>query len=170
MPRRPRRCNLKLLAAFFISLAIVAAQDPTSFMTPKVLGVASKLACRCGGCRSTAADCPMLRCDSSVPMRKRISEMQHRGMSDGAIVSTIVREDGVVALASPPAEGFGGILTWTMPAIALALGFLIYTLFVRRNRRPAPPLTPEDQAMIDRFRTQMDRELGEAPGAEDGKR
>lgn len=95
-------------------------------------------------------------------MRQRIYEMQQRGMSDGTIINTIVREDGVVALAAPPAEGLGGILTWTMPAIALAIGFLIYSWYVRRNRKPAPPLTMDDQALIERFRNQMDRELGES--------
>ncbi len=94
-------------------------------------------------------------------MRKRIYEMQQRGMSDEAIIRTIVREDGVAALAAPPMEGLGGILTWTMPAIALALGFLTYSWYVRRHSKPAAPLTAEDQAMIDRFRTQIDRELDE---------
>ncbi|MGH6878056.1 MAG: hypothetical protein ACREHV_11880, partial [Rhizomicrobium sp.] len=70
----------------------------------------------------------------------------------------------IAALSSPPAQGLGGVLTWTMPAIALALGFLVYSWFVRRHRKPALPLTPEDQALIDRFRMQMDRELGESPG------
>jgi cytochrome c-type biogenesis protein CcmH/NrfF len=163
LPRHLRRCNLKLLAAFFISLAAVVAQDPTSFMTPDVLRVGDKLACRCGGCRSTVASCPMLRCSSATPMRQRIYAMQQRGMSDGAILSTIVREDGVVALAAPPAEGLGGILTWTMPAIALAIGFLIYSWFVRRHRGPKKPLTAEDQAMIERYREQIERELGDAP-------
>jgi cytochrome c-type biogenesis protein CcmH/NrfF len=87
--------------------------------------------------------------------------MQQRGMSDEAIIQTIVREDGMVALAAPPLEGLGGILTWTMPAIALALGFLAYSWYVRRHSKPFAPLTAEDQAMIDRFRAQMDRELDE---------
>jgi cytochrome c-type biogenesis protein CcmH/NrfF len=168
LPPRLRRCNLKLLAAFFISLAIVVAQDPTSFMTPSVMRVGEKLACRCGTCRSTVANCPMLRCESSVPMRQRIYEMQHRGMSDSEIISTIVRENGIAALAAPPLEGLGGILTWTMPAIALALGFLLYSWYIRKNRKPASPLTTEDQALIDRFKTQMDRELDEPPGPHTG--
>lgn len=162
MPPRLRQCSLRLLAAFFISFVVLFAQNPTAYMTPKVMHVADKLACRCGGCRSTVASCPMLRCESSVPMRKRIADMQSRGMSDEAIVSTIVREQGIAALAAPPAEGFGGILTWTMPAVALGLGFLIYSWYVRKHRTTSAPLTPQDQAMIGRFRAQMERELGES--------
>lgn len=99
-------------------------------------------------------------------MRQRIAKMQDRGMSDDAIISTIVREDGIAALAAPPAEGFGGILTWTMPAVALAIGFLIYSWYVRKHRVVAAPMTPQDEAVIERYRLQIERELGEPPEAE----
>ncbi len=56
-----------------------------------------------------------------------------------------------------------GIMVWLMPGIALAIGFLIYSRYVRRNRKQPEPLTPVDQAIIDRFRTQIDRELDESP-------
>lgn len=162
MPQRRRRSNLKLLVAFLIPLAALIAQDPTSYLTPNVLRVGDKLACRCGGCRNTVGNCPMLHCDSADPMRRRIYNMQAKGMSDSAIVSTIVREEGIVALASPPAQGFGPILTWIMPAIALLIGFWIYSLYLRRNRKDPEPLTPVDRAVIDRFHVQIERELGEA--------
>ena len=162
MPQRRRRSSLKLLVAFLIPLAAIIAQDPTSYLTPNVLRVGDKLACRCGGCRNTVGNCPMLHCDFADPMRQRIYGMQTKGMSDNAIVSTIVREQGIVALASPPAEGFGPILTWVMPGIALLIGFWIYSVYVRRNRKEPEPLTAGDRAVIDRFHVQIERELGEA--------
>jgi cytochrome c-type biogenesis protein CcmH/NrfF len=158
--------NLKLLAAFLLALAALVAQDPTSYLTPDVTRVGGKLACRCGGCRNTVGNCPMLRCDSADPMRRRIYSMKARGMSDGDIVNTIVREQGIVALASPPAQGFGPLITWVMPGIALLGGFFIYSWYVRRNRKEPEPLTPGDQAIIDRFRAQIDRELDESPASE----
>jgi cytochrome c-type biogenesis protein CcmH/NrfF len=162
LPQRRRRSNLKLFVAFLIPLAALIAQDPTSYLTPNVLRVGDKLACRCGGCRNTVGNCPMLHCDSADPMRRRIYNMQAKGMSDSAIVSTIVREEGIVALASPPAKGLGPILTWIMPGIALLIGFWIYSLYVRRNRKDPEPLTAVDRAVIDRFHVQIERELGEA--------
>jgi cytochrome c-type biogenesis protein CcmH/NrfF len=93
-------------------------------------------------------------------MRRRIHEMKARGASDDDVVSTVVREEGIVALASPPAEGFG-LITWMMPPIALLIGFFIYSWYVRRNRQEPEPLSPVDQAVIDRFRAQIDRELDE---------
>jgi cytochrome c-type biogenesis protein CcmH/NrfF len=166
-PPRLRRLNLKLAAAFFLALAALVAQDPTSYLTKDVTRVGDRLACRCGTCRNTVGNCPMLRCDSAYPMRRRIFGMKQAGMSDDAIVNTIVREEGVVALSSPPAGSIGGLITWTMPAVALLAGFLIYSFYVRRNRKPPEPLSSFDRAVIDRFQDQIDRELEEppAPGA-----
>ena len=75
----------------------------------------------------------MLRCGYTEPMRAKIKQLQDNGASDDAIINTIVREQGVVALAAPPAEGWG-LFTWLMPGIALLGGFLVYSLWVRRNR------------------------------------
>ena len=168
MPPRPRRYSLKLAVAFFFALAVLIAQDPSTYSNANVLRVGEKLACRCGGCRNTVGTCPMLRCDSADPMRRRIAAMQSQGMGDDAILKRIVQEDGVVALASPPATGFG-LFTWVMPGIALAVGFLIYSSYVRRNRKKPEPITEADQAMIERFRNQIENESEDPPEA-DGKR
>ncbi len=132
-------------------------------MTPDVTRVGGRLACRCGGCRNTVGDCPMLHCSSADPKRHRIYEMKQQGASDNDIVNTIVREEGIVALATPPSEGFGPIITWVMPTIALALGFLFYSWWVRRNRKEPETLAPVDEAVLERFRAQIDRELDDSP-------
>lgn len=163
MPPRLQRCSLKLLFAFLAAIAGLIAQDPTSYLTPDVMRVGDRLACRCGGCRNTIGNCPMLHCESADPMRRRLYAMKARGMSDNDIVSTIVREQGVVALSSPPAETLGGVITWVMPALILVIGFFIYSSYVRRNRKAPEPLSVADQAVIDRFRAQIDRELDEPP-------
>ena len=156
---RPQRFSLKLFLAFFAALAALIAQDSTSYLTPDVVRVGGKLACRCGGCRNTVGDCPMLRCSSADPLRHRIFTMKSKGMSDAAIVNDIVREQGIVALASPPTEGLGPIITWVMPGVVLLIGFWIYSAFVRRHRKAPAPLTAGDESLIERYRTQIDREL-----------
>ena len=165
MPPRLRRYSPKLVLVFVLAIAAVLAQDPTTYMTASVMRVGNRLACRCGGCRNTVGDCPMLHCESADPLRRRIASMQGRGMNDDAILSAIVREQGVVALASPPATGFG-LFTWVMPGIALAIGFLIYSSFVRRNRKKPEPLSASDQAMLERFRSQIDRDFDDSPQPE----
>ena len=158
----PKGFSLKLTAIFFIAFATIFAQGITNYLTPGVARVGAKLACRCSGCKNTVGDCPMLRCDYTDPMRHRIFDMQAKGMSDSAIVSTIVREEGVAALAGQQPLG---LWVWLMPGFALAVGFWIYSRYVRRNRKQPEPLTPVDQAIIDRFQTQIDRELDESPAA-----
>jgi cytochrome c-type biogenesis protein CcmH/NrfF len=163
--RRLRQSNLKLIAAFFLALAALVAQDPTSYLTPDVTRVGERLACRCGTCRNTVASCPMLHCEFSDPMRRRIYQMKRAGMSDDAVVNTIVREEGVVALSSPPATSLGGLITWIMPAVVLLIGFFVYSWYVRRNRKEPEPLSSFDRAVIDRFHDQIERELEEPPAA-----
>ena len=84
-------------------------------------------------------------------------------MTDDAIVNSVVREEGIVALASPPSNGWGPVITWVMPGLVLALGFFVYTAFVRRNRKTPIPISATDEALIERYRGQMDRELDDEP-------
>jgi cytochrome c-type biogenesis protein CcmH/NrfF len=161
---RPRRWNLKLVAAFLGALAVLLAQDPTSYLTPDVVRVGDRLACRCGGCRNTVGNCPMLHCSSADPKRQRIHQMKSQGLSDDAIVNTFVQEEGAVALSSPPSGSIGGLITWLMPGIVLLAGFLVYLRFVRGHRQSPQPVSAADQALMDRYRTQIDRELEETPG------
>jgi cytochrome c-type biogenesis protein CcmH/NrfF len=154
-----KQSNLKLVAIFFLTIAGLIAQDSTSYMTPDVTRVGQRLACRCNGCRNTVGNCPMLKCESADPMRHKIFAQKQKGMSDDAIVNQIVQEEGIVALATPPTEGFGPILTWVMPGIALLLGFLFYSWWVKRNQQTPAPLTDVDKATLDRFRSQIEKEL-----------
>jgi cytochrome c-type biogenesis protein CcmH/NrfF len=105
----------------------------------------------------------MLHCSSSGPKRQQIYEMQQRGMSDNAIVNAIVKQEGIVALSSPPTQGLGPIVTWLGPGIALLFGFGVYSWYVRRNRKQPDALLPVDQAVLDRFKAQIDRELDDSP-------
>ncbi len=110
----------------------------------------------------------MLHCSSADPLRRRIHQMKTQGASDDGIVSAIVREEGVVALAAPPTNSLGGFVTWMMPAMVLLMGFYVYSWYVRRNRRSPEPLTAIDQANIERFRAEIDPEFDEAPERSNG--
>jgi cytochrome c-type biogenesis protein CcmH/NrfF len=157
---RKQSVNGKLVAAFLLAIGTLVAQDPTSYMSPNVLRVGEKLSCRCGGCRNTVGNCPMLHCEFSDPMRRRIASMQARGRSDSDIINAVVREQGVVALSTPPSEGWG-LFTWVMPGIAALIGFFIYSAYVKRNRKAPEPVSAADEAVLRRFQDQIDDELSE---------
>ena len=161
--------NWKLVTAFLFAISVLVAQDTsTAYMSPKVLRVGEKLSCRCGGCRNTVGSCPMLHCEYSDPMRHRIASMQAKGQSDQAIVNTIVREQGIVALSAPTGQGWG-LFTWIMPGIAALIGFFIYSAYVKRNRTKAPAsLSPVDQEVLERFHDQIGRELEDDPETSTG--
>ena len=104
----------------------------------------------------------MLHCSYCSPKRERIYEMKHQGQTDDQIVNTFVQEDGIVTLASPPTQGWGPIVTWIGPGIALFLGFGVYSWYVRRNQKAPAVLMPADQAVLDRFQAQIDREMDDS--------
>ncbi len=162
--RNPRQFSLKFAIALASSIiALYAQAAPESFLTPDVARVGNRLACRCGSCRNTVGDCAMLHCGYCSPRRERIYQMKQEGQSDDQIVNTFVKEDGIVTLSSPPAEGLGPIITWIGPGVALLLGFGIYSWYIRRNRKAPEVLVPADQAVLDRFRAQIDSELDDSP-------
>lgn len=154
-----RRSSHKLIAIFLVTIAGLIAQDSVSYMNPDVARVGGRLACRCGGCRNTVGNCPMLHCESADPMRHRIYNMQKTGMSDDAIVNQIVQQEGIVALSQPPGEGVWPIVTWVMPGVALLIGFFIYSAWVKRNKQEPVPLSDDHRATLERFKSQIDKEF-----------
>jgi cytochrome c-type biogenesis protein CcmH/NrfF len=162
--RNPCLFNRRSFVALLCGSSAVFAQDPTLYLTSDIDRVAARLACRCGACTNTVRDCAMFpHCGFCSEKRKQIHDMQQQGMNDDAIVGTFVKEDGIVALASPPTHGFLPIVTWLGPGIALLLGFGVYSWYIRRNRKQPAPLMPVDQAVLDRFKAQIDRELDDSP-------
>lgn len=156
--------NLLGVKPFLLALALVlslSAQDPFSDMTPAVARVGDRLACRCQGCKFTVGNCNMPRCSYSDGKRRQIAQMQAQGMSDDAIVSRFVQEEGVVTLSAPPAGTLGGIVAWIMPGLALLIGFWVYLRFVRRNQQPQALPTAQEQAAMEKFRSQIDRDFDE---------
>ena len=152
--RLPFRTIVLLLCT--VAALVAQASDPSSYLTPDVSRVGERLACRCGGCRNTVGNCPMIKCGSADPKRQRIHELKLRGLSDDAVVNTFVKEEGVVALSSPPSSSIGGLITWFMPGLMLLGGFFVYLRYVRGKHERTVPLSSTDEALIERFRSHMD--------------
>ena len=155
-----RRWKSSLLVILVVGVSLGQTSD--SSVTPVVGRVGSKLACLCGGCRNTVANCPMLGCHYSVPARERVNRLSAESKSDEEIIQAFVRETGIQALAVPPATGFN-TLVWIMPWAALGLGLAAIFWFVRRysGRRAVPAGgTPEiDEQVLNRYRDNIEKDL-----------
>jgi cytochrome c-type biogenesis protein CcmH len=153
---------LRLKNSLLIVLVTVisVAQTASNLENAVVERVGSKLACLCGTCNNTVANCPMLECHYSKPARGQIAELAAAGKSDKEIIDFFVKREGLRALAEPPAEGFN-LMGRVMPFLALAIGLWITWFFLQRFRRkPAPAAGPvADDATLSRYQERMDKDL-----------
>jgi cytochrome c-type biogenesis protein CcmH/NrfF len=146
-----------LLLAFS---AICLPQSGTTLVTSDIRRVGDRLACKCGACNNTVATCQMLECHYSHPAREKIAEMQKAGMGDQQIVDAFVKEQGIVALASPPMQGFH-VLAWTMPFIAIGIGLFAIAMWMKRFRRPKPALQPIESALEEKYQKRIEQEMAD---------
>ena len=153
MPRW--RSSFLVLLVTAISLA-----QTSDLLDPNVRRVGEKLACLCGGCKNSVGTCPMLGCHYATPKRAQIRKALEEGKSDDQIVAAAVKEQGLQALVTPPAEGFN-ILAWLMPVVMIGLGLLAIALFLRHMnaKRAAAANAPEVPAeVLDRYHEQIEKE------------
>jgi len=152
---------MKLRTFLLVSAAIglALAQTPSQLLTPEMKRVGDKLACLCGACKNTVANCAMLECHYSLPARQKIVKMLAAGFSDQQIIDSFVKEHGLKALAVPPAEGFN-LLAWIMPFVAIAAGLFLIWVFIRRYRKPT--VIPEiDPKLVERYHERMESDIAQ---------
>ena len=152
-----RRWRTSILAVLLAAISL--AQSSSQFQTEAVKRVGVKLACLCGGCKNTVADCQMLECHFSKPARERIASLQGQGKSDAQIIDIFIQEYGKRALAAPPAEGFN-LLAWVMPFVAIAAGLAAIWLFIQRFRKPLQVSRAlADSETLSHYQAQIERDL-----------
>jgi len=149
--------RLKGSILVLIVAAACLAQSASQLQTDAVKRIGGRLACLCGTCKNTVADCAMIECHFSKPAKMRIVALAAAGKSDSAIIDEFVKEYGNQIFAAPPAEGFN-LLAWVMPWVAIAAGLAVIWMFIRRFRRPAPA-GPSDPALLARYQERIDKDL-----------
>ena len=150
-----RRLKGSLLV--LIVAAACLAQSASQLQTDAVKRIGGRLACLCGTCKNTVADCAMIECHFSKPAKMRIVALAAAGKSDSEIIDEFVKEYGNQIFAAPPAEGFN-LLAWVMPWVAIAAGLAVIWMFIRRFRCPAPA-GPSDPALLARYQERIDKDL-----------
>jgi cytochrome c-type biogenesis protein CcmH len=100
----------------------------------------------------------MIGCHYAHPAKQKIAGMQAQGQTDEQIINGFVKEQGLRALAVPPAEGFN-ILAWVTPFLALAFGGFAIGLYIRRFRKPLPAPAMAGPDPLGRFRDEIEKDL-----------
>src|ERR1700683_1385647 len=149
----------KISLAAMALAAVAVCQTSSGIMTPDCRRVAGRLACLCG-CKQTVAECQMLQCGYSSPLRQKIMTLQLKGDSGDSIADAIKSERGTEALAAPPTQGFS-LLAWWMPFVAPVLGLFAIWLVLRRFLRPAAvsPTPAVDARLLEQYRDQIEKDL-----------
>ena len=144
----------------FVLAAVCLPQTATQLVTPEIRRVGDKLACKCGVCNNTVATCQMLECHYSLPARQKIATLQQQGQSDDTILASFVKESGISALSSPPAEGFN-ILGYLMPIIGIVAGLGAILLFLKKSKQNRIPATvpPLDNEMLAQYKERIDKDM-----------
>ena len=144
----------------FVLAAVCLPQTATQLVTPEIRRVGDKLACKCGVCNNTVATCQMLECHYSLPARQKIATLQQQGQPDDTILASFVKESGISALSSPPAEGFN-LLGYLMPIIGIVAGLGAILLFLKKSKQNRIPATvpPLDNEMLARYKERIDKDM-----------
>jgi cytochrome c-type biogenesis protein CcmH len=150
--------RLKSSLLIFVVTAICLAQSASELVTPEIRRVGDKLGCLCGSCKNTVASCPMIGCHYAHPAKQKIAAMQAQGQSDEQVINSFVKEQGLRALAVPPAEGFN-LLAWVTPFVAIAFGVFAIWLYIRRSRKPTPAPVVAGPDPLGRFRDEIEKDL-----------
>ena len=140
-----------LLVALTVTPVLAVQPDevlPDPALEARARQISQKL--RCPVCQGETID------ESNAPisrdLRLYVRERLVAGDSDDAVVDAVVDRFGEFVLFDPPATGGNLILWGAGPAMAL-LGLLIGWRFLRRRAAadPAPALTPEEAARLERL-------------------
>jgi cytochrome c-type biogenesis protein CcmH len=142
-------------------LVLAAASLAQTSSSEKSLAyrIGDKLACLCGSCNNTVANCPMLECHFSRPAKDRIARELAAGKSEKEILAGFKRDYGLQIMASPPAEGFN-LLGYVMPFFAIAFGLMVVWMFIKRFRGGLAAETgpPADDAALAQYREQIEKD------------
>jgi cytochrome c-type biogenesis protein CcmH len=152
--RVPPSVARALVIALGTLLLVASAAAAAHVSEQTVHDVASQL--RCVVCQNlSVADSPS---EMATQMRAIVRERLEAGETPEQVREYFVARYGEWILLAPRRVGFN-LLVWGFPLAALAVGFGVVALLLRRwtrRRRAAPAPPPVDAAMSERIRRELD--------------
>ena len=97
---------------------------------------------RCPVCQGLAiADSPS---EMAINMKGQVRELLSRGYSEEQILAYFERSYGQFVLLKPKFRGLGS-LVWTLPLLALLIGWILVVLKLRKLEGPTPSSAPVEE-------------------------
>jgi len=155
-PSRNKNRPLRRLARPLLILLVTAlcmAQSAVDLESDQLNRVARKLQCTCGCNMDMTCRMEPYMCGTCKKFKTEIYQLQQQGKSDDQIISQLVGENGNTILHTNPGS-IGTILSYS----GAGVGLLLIIWFFRRYRRPAPAAEAIDQAVLDRYHDQIEKE------------
>jgi cytochrome c-type biogenesis protein CcmH/NrfF len=149
-----RSLKSSLIILFLAGAAF--AQNAEDLESPAVNRVAERLLCPCGCKLNMACRMDPYPCRTCWDNKKKILSMQQAGMSDQGILDKFAEENGRGILSIQP--GVLGSMTFYTAA---AVGLILVVLVIRKYRRApaaAGPVAEVDEALLDRYHGQIEKE------------
>jgi cytochrome c-type biogenesis protein CcmH len=150
----PSNVARALTVALMIVVALASPARATHVSDQTVHDVAAQL--RCVVCQNlSVADSPS---EMAAQMRAIVRERLEAGETPEQVREYFVARYGEWILLAPRRAGFN-LLVWGFPLAALAVGFAIVAVLLRRwthRPRPARAPAPVDAAMSERIRRELD--------------
>ncbi len=149
-----------LLTAMFMCVDFAFAQGGKPPVTDDQVNVVAKQLF-CPICENIPLDvCPTQACSQ---WRATIREKLEIGWSEEQIKDYFVQQYGERVLAKPRTTGFS-LYVWVIPPIAVLIGGIFLTLFLRNLRKPAPaPIvtkqTTEEKLDDEDYAKRLEKEL-----------
>jgi cytochrome c-type biogenesis protein CcmH/NrfF len=149
----------KFKAGLLVAVAATfcVAQTASEYETPQINGIAKKLNCNCGCHLDMACVMPPSGvCQVCKDNKIKMANMLKSGMSEQQILDQYVKDQGAAVLVHSP-----GILGFTGPYIALALGGLALFFVIGRMKKlkPAPVVAPANDAELAKYQAQIEKDL-----------
>lgn len=103
--------------------------------------VSENLACLCGGCRMTVAECDMPNCSGEAKALADLAAFRKAGYDEPRMLEEMVQKYGPDILATPPSHG-GHLTAWVVPFLAVILGVIILAIILKKKTSRAPEKIP----------------------------
>ena len=119
----------------------------------------NEIQCTCGGCRSSIATCPMMRCHGQESQKAKLAAHLASGKDHDEIIAAFVEEFGSQSvLAAPIDRGFNR-LAWVLPYVIGIAGLVVIALMARRWSRGAAPAIAGGAGLDADLNERLDDEL-----------